>query len=241
MSKTREALERAEKERMARKEQPLQVPIKTAAAKKFVHLILTTFAILIFGLVSFWAGSTGYLNRITDVARKNPRGIVAADPPAIVQSHVITSEEIFGVQILDFYQDTIQALEVSSRSEQRATPISQKRNNTHRFEDRKSDSISGQLLDTADSTGVTFKSADRPSDRDSRDQNGLAHRSQHSLKTSDAVISPGLTADSKPFDQKSVSVTPVISETPPVKEKDQSPDPGKLIDWVLKKRAMKHE
>ncbi len=193
MSKTREALEKAEKERSARKEKPLQMPTKKTAAKKFVYLILTTFAILIFGLVSFWAGSTGYLNRIADVAQKSPRGIVAADPPAIVQSHVITSDEIIGVQILDFYQDTV------------------------------------------DSTGVTLKRADRLPDRDRRDQNGLAHRSQHSLKISDAVISPGLTADSKPFDQNSVS------DTPPVKEKDPSPDPGKLIDWVLKKRALKNE
>ncbi len=197
MSKTREALEKAEKERSARKEKPLQEPIKKAAAKKFVYLILTTFAILIFGLFSFWAGSTGYLNRIADVAKNNPRSIVAADPPTIVQSHVITSDEIIGVQILDFYRNT------------------------------------------ADSTGVTFKSADRPPDRDRRDQNGLAHRSQHSLKTSDAVISPELTADSKHFDQN--YDTPVISETPPVKEKDQSPDPGKLIDWVLKKRALKND
>ena len=97
MSKTREALERAERERIARKAQPLRVPIKKPAAKKSVYVILATFGIMIFGLFCFWAGSTGYLNRITDVAKKNPGGIAAKDPPANVQSQVITSEEIFGV------------------------------------------------------------------------------------------------------------------------------------------------
>ncbi len=180
MSKTREALERAERERIARKEQQ-QVPIKKPAAKKSVYVILAIFTLMIFGLFSFWAGSTGYLNRITDVAKKNPGGIAAEDPPANVQSRVITSEEIFGVQALDFYQDTIQQLEVSSRSEQSAIPIPQKLNNANRTKDRKSKS-SGQN-----------------------------------------------------------SAAAVISETPPVKEKDKSPDPGALIDWVLKKRSMKNE
>jgi hypothetical protein len=180
MSKTREALERAERERIARKEQQ-QVPIKKPAAKKSVYVILAIFTLMIFGLFSFWAGSTGYLNRITDVAKKNSGGIAAKDPPANVQSHVITSEEIFGVQVLDFYQDTIQQLEVLSRSEQSAIPIPQKLNNTNRTKDRKSKS-SGQN-----------------------------------------------------------SVAAVISETPPVKEKDKSPDPDALIDWVLKKRSMKNE
>ena len=181
MSKTREALERAERERIARKEQPLRVPIKKPAVKKSVYVILATFTLMIFGLFCFWAGSTGYLNRITDVAKKNPGGIAAKDPPANVQSHVITSEEIFGIQVLDFYQDTIQQLEVSSRSEQSAIPIPQKLNNPNRTKDRK---------------------------RKSSGQNSAAA---------------------------------VISETPPVKEKDKSPDPGALIDWVLKKRSMINE
>ena len=180
MSKTREALERAERERIARKEQQ-QVPIKKPVAKKSVYVILAIFTLMIFGLFSFWAGSTGYFNRITDIAKRNPGGIAAKDPPANVQSHVITAEEIFGVQVLDFYQDTIQQLEVLSRSEQSAIPIPQKLNNTHRTKDRKSKS-SGQN-----------------------------------------------------------SAAAVISETPPVKEKDKSPDPGALIDWVLEKRSMKNE
>lgn len=239
MSKTREALERAERERIARKEQPLRVPIKKSSAKKFVSVILTTFILMIFGLFCFWAGSTGYLNRITDLAKRNPGGIAAKDPLANVQSHVITSEEIFGVQVLDFYQDTIQQLEVSSRSEQRAISIPQKLNNTNRTKDRKNDVVSDQLLDTAKSTNVSPKSADRPPDPARRDQNGPAHQWQHSLKTTDTLNSPGLTADSKSSGQNSAA--PVISETPPVKEKDKSPDPGALIDWVLKKRSMKNE
>ncbi len=233
MSKTREALERAERERIARKEQPLRVPIKKPAAKKFVYVILAAFTLMVFGLVCFWAGSTGYLNRITDVAKKNQ------DPPANVQSHVITAEEIFGVQILDFYQDTIQQLEVSSRSEQSAIPIPQKLNNPNRTKDSKSDVVSDQLLDTANSTNVSLKSADRHPDPVSWDQKGSAHQSRHSLKTSDVLISPGLTADSKSSGQNSAAA--VISENPPVKEKDKSPDPGKLIDWVLKKRSIKNE
>ena len=239
MSKTREALERAERERIARKAQPLRVPIKKPAAKKSVYVILATFGIMIFGLFCFWAGSTGYLNRITDVAKKNPGGIAAKDPPANVQSQVITSEEIFGVQILDLYQDTIQQLEVSSRSEQSAIPIPQKLNNTNRTKDPQSDVVSDQLLDTANSTDVSLKSADRHPDPDRWDQDGSAHQSRHSLKTSDVLISPGLTADSKSSGQNSIA--PVISETPPAEEKDKSPDPGKLIDWVLEKRSIKNE
>ena len=181
MSKTREALERAERERFARKAQPRREPIKPSATKKFVYLILTTFALMIFGLVSFWAGSTGYLSRITDSAKENPGGISVEDPTAKVASHVITSEEIFGVQVLDIYQDTIQALEIPPRSEQRAVPIPQKQNYTPRTKDRKSKSS---------------------------DQN---------------------------------SVAPVISKNPAVREKDESPDPAKLIDWVLKKRSLKNE
>jgi hypothetical protein len=239
MSKTLEALKRAEKERIARKEQQLRVLSKKSVAKKCAYVILITFILMIFGLFSFWAGSTGYLNNITVVFKKNPRSIVTEDPPANVQSHAMTSEDVYGMQVHDFSQDTIQQMKVPSRSEQSAIPIPQKLNNTHRTKDRKGDVVSDQLLDTANSTDVSLKSADRPPDPAKRDQNGPAHQSQNSLKTLDLLISPGLTAESKSFGQNSVA--PVIGAKPPVNEKEKAPDPGELIDWVFKKRSIQNE
>jgi hypothetical protein len=239
MSRTLEALKRAEKERIARKEEQLRVLSKKSAIKKIAYLILITFMLMILGLFSFWADRTGYLNNITAVFKETPRNIVTEDPPANVQSHAVTSEVLLGMQVHDLFQDAMQQMKVPSRSEKSAIPIPQKLNKTQRAENRKGDVVPDKRLDTGNSTDLSRRNADRPPDPAKRDQNGSTHPLQKSRKTSDPLISPGLTAESKSIGQNSMA--PVIKVTPPVDEKEKTPDPGVLIDWVLKKRSIQNE
>ena len=241
MGKIHQDLKRAEKEYTARKRQQATAEIRKPSPpkNKIYLLILTVFMTTILGLNYFRSIIADYPTNRTEIPGKFPRNIVTGNVPVNEPSRTANLEKVSGMQQPELQKEVPQHVKVSSLPEPEPRLIPQISINLGRKKDPKKEALISRPTAETNFTEAPPKGADHPVVATKSDQNEPAYQSQNTQKPSDSKATP--LPDAKSEFLKEQSMAPVLSARTKVTDKEEPPDPGKLIDWLLKKRAMQNE
>ena len=236
MGKIHKDLKRAEKEYTARKRQ--QLPEQPSQSQKKAYLlILAVFSTSIFGLYYFRAIIADYPTNSRELSGKFHRNVVTGKVPVSDPSRIANLGLVSGMQQPEIQKDVRQQVEASSRPESEPIAGPQISINSVQKKDQKKEAIDS--LAETNFTQVPPNGADHSVIAIKPGQNEPAYHSKNTQEPSE--LEAATHPDTKNEFFREPSMAPVLRAKPNVTDKEEPPDPGKLIDWLLKKRAMQNE